>query len=126
MTAHWFLILLLLIHPLRGVVMLSPEPSRFVSQQTASCPLAGDCCPLCSAFDACPCTINDPGPDRDPAPAVPPTKSDLPRPVGVSAGPVWREALTPVTLLRDAAPRAPPSHAAPVGDFLSVVCVWTT
>lgn len=126
MTAHWFLILLLLIHPMRGVVMPSPEPSRFGLPQPASCLMAGDCCPLCSHLDTCPCAVNDPGHDRDPAPVVPPTKGDTPRPVGVGAGPVWIEALSPVTPLRDAAPRAPPSGSARVNDFLSLVCVWTT
>lgn len=125
MTAHWFLAMLLLINPLRGVVAPSLEPAGTGVSQAPSCALVGDCCPLCTP-DTCPCAGDDPAQDRDPAPATPPTKGDAPRVTGSGTGPVWFDALEPLASLRDASPRAPPSHPAPVNAFLSLVCVWTT
>lgn len=127
MSTRLFLVLLLLLHPIRGVLAAGPESRAIAPVQGAGDSCSSDgCCPLCIEIDACPCA-SDPTQDRDPAPVVPPTTNDAPR--LIAAGGAW-------SVRSDGAPRAPspgiagarapPAVAMSVNDFLSIVCVWTT
>ncbi len=122
MAARFLLILLLIMHPARG--LLAAGPDRAPTPPTPTCAADG-CCPLCAALPACPCDAA-PAPDDDPAPAVPPTLNDLPRLVAAGPSPVWLDAAPAPVRLAVAGPRAPPASPARPNEFLSIVCVWTT
>lgn len=122
MAARWMLVLLLLVHPVRGVLAMPARPAVAPVSQCGG-PGMG-CCPLCDALDACPCAT-DPGPGELPEPVTPPTAPDGPRMVaGSQATPFVMDRATAV-ILKVCGPRAPPSQRASVNAFLSVVCVWT-
>jgi hypothetical protein len=123
MAARWMLVLLLLVHPVRGVLAM---PARPAVPPVSQCGGPGmGCCPLCDALDACPCAT-DPGPGELPEPVTPPTAPDGPRMVAALDGSVAVDAdrATSVSLKIHGA-RAPPAQRASVNAFLSVVCVWT-
>lgn len=122
MAARFLLVLLLLLHPARGV--LAAGPDRSPAPPTPTCAADG-CCPLCEALPACPCDAS-PAPENDPAPAVPPTLHDLPRLVAAGPCPVWLDAAPAPVRLAVPGPRAPPAGPARPNEFLSIVCVWTT
>lgn len=122
MLARWFLALLLLLHPARGVLAAGQSPP---SPAPASCAATDSCCPLCEALPACPCDLT-PQPDPDTPPAVPPVVHELPRVMPAGAPPVWREPDPVPVLLSVSGARAPPAPALTAPAFLSILCVWTT
>jgi hypothetical protein len=121
MGARVLLVLLLLLHPVRGLVAGVPQ----ALPTTPACERSGDCCPLCSVLDTCPCVQDDPEPEPAPEPLTRPASPEMAR---VLPGSFELIDVTP----SDAAPaglaaaRAPSGMARTVGDFLSLVCVWTT
>lgn len=122
MAARWMLVLLLLLHPVRGVLAM---PSRAVETPVSFC--GGDgtaCCPLCAGLDQCPC-LADRGPGELPEPVTPPTTNDGPRVIAATDGPVFVFERSASVLLRVRGARAPPVVWGSVNGFLSVVCVWT-
>jgi hypothetical protein len=123
MAARWMLVLLLLMHPVRGVLAMPP---RQVATPVSQCGGPGmGCCPLCAALDECPCAT-DPGPGELPEPATPPTAPDGPRMVAAAgAGAIVFVERPAFVCLKIHGARAPPAGRASVNAFLSVVCVWT-
>lgn len=124
MAARWFLVLLLLLHPVRGVLAAGPQARTLPAAPVETCSSDG-CCPLCAELDACPCAT-DPGQDRDPAPVAPPTTGEGPRVIVTGGWAVWAFTLPAALPVRIAGARAPPAVFTTVNEFLSVVCVWTT
>lgn len=122
MAARWMLVLLLLLHPVRGVLAV---PDRAAAAPVSQCGgTGGACCPLCETLDTCPC-MTDPGPGELPEPVTPPTAPDGPRAVAAPDTTVFvADRVTPVALKVNGS-RAPPGVPGPVNEFLSVVCVWT-
>jgi hypothetical protein len=122
MLARWFLLTLLLLHPVRGVLAVSTPAGR----ATDACERvdgASVCCPMCVAFDECPCA-GEPGRDEDPAPATPPVAGDGLRLIPGGIEPVWNDE-RPATAPLSVRPSRGPPAASSVNAFLSVVCVWT-
>lgn len=123
MLARWFLLMLLLLHPVRGVLAVS-APSGRVVDSCATVEAGVVCCPLCVALDECPCA-SEPERGEDPAPAVPPVVGDGPRVVPGGIDVVWNDERPTMVPLSVRSARGPPASAASVNAFLSVVCVWT-
>lgn len=120
MLARWFLLTLLLLHPVRGVLAVSTP----AWPPTGSCVDTGVCCPLCVALDECPCA-GEPQRGEDPAPATPPVSGDGPRMIPGDIDSVWNDERPATAMLSVRSARGPPAAAASVNAFLSVVCVWT-
>ena len=126
MLARWFLALLLLIHPVQGVLAAGPEARPVTPATVAADPCGADgCCPICTELDTCLC-IAAPGQDRDPAPVAPPTTNDAPRVITSGGWAIWSGTARAAPTTGIAGARAPPAVAPTVNAFLSIVCVWTT
>jgi hypothetical protein len=121
MAARWMLVLLLLLHPVRGVLAM---PARAVEMPVSACGGDGTCCPLCAGLDTCPC-VADRGPGELPEPVTPPTTGEGPRVIAAGGGPVFVVERAASVVLTVCAARAPPAVWGSVNEFLSVVCVWT-
>lgn len=115
--------MLLVLHPVRGVMAVSTQSGR-TADPCATADAEAVCCPLCVALDECPC-VAKPERGEDPAPATPPVTGDGPRVIPGGIEPVWNDE-RPVTAMPSVrSARGPPAAAASVNAFLSVVCVWT-
>jgi hypothetical protein len=120
MPARLFLMLILLLHPVRGAVaacMGGPEP------RSDAC--GAMCCPLCAAAETCPCDAGPQQPAPDPEPIAPIHPSEMARIVPAP------ECIVLVGVVPGVSPRGPPASSlrsidSTVGRFLSRVCVWTT
>ncbi len=121
MVARWMLVLLLLLHPVRGVLAVS---DRAAAAPVSQCGGSAGCCPLCEALDTCPC-VTDPGPGGLPEPVTAPTAPDGPRAIAAPDAPVFVADRVARVALKVNGSRAPPGAPGPVNEFLSVVCVWT-
>lgn len=122
MLARWLLVVLLLIHPVRGLVAVCAGE---VNTPSIACDPAA-CCPLCEIAGDCPCAGEDQRPQDPVAPVQAGPTAEAPRLVSEPEPRVWSDAMVWLRLpVVNAQPKAR-AVAGCVNQFLSTVCVWTT